>query len=47
VVLRAEDRAYHEDGDGRYVLFTALADPVAEQDDLVTIVRSADAAAVG
>ncbi|MFJ8430426.1 DUF6093 family protein [Kitasatospora sp. NPDC094019] len=47
VVLRLEGQPYKDDGDGRYLLFTPLSAPVAAEGATVTIVKSADPAAVG
>ncbi|MFJ6136490.1 DUF6093 family protein [Kitasatospora sp. NPDC092286] len=47
VVLRLEGQPYKDDGDGRYLLFTPMSAPVAAEGNTVTIVKSADPAAVG
>ncbi|MFJ4791746.1 DUF6093 family protein [Kitasatospora purpeofusca] len=47
VVLRLEGQPYRDDGDGRYLLFTPMAAPVAAEGNTVTIVKSKDPAAIG
>ncbi|MFF0409694.1 DUF6093 family protein [Kitasatospora sp. NPDC004745] len=47
IVLRLEGQPYKDDGDGRYILFTPLASPVAAEGNQVTIVKSKDPAAAG
>ncbi|GAA1162014.1 hypothetical protein F4556_005046 [Kitasatospora gansuensis] len=47
VVLRLEGQPYKDDGDGRYLLFTPMAAPVAAEGNTVTIVKSGDPAAAG
>ncbi len=47
LVLRLEGQPYRDDGDGRYLLFTPLSAPAAEEGQLVKILKSKDPAAVG